>query len=48
MHEDPAATPEEQEQVPERLPESLAAEGAGHEDDELPGDEPPAEPMPDS
>ncbi|HEU6444011.1 MAG TPA: hypothetical protein VFL61_03035 [Gaiellaceae bacterium] len=43
MHEDPAPTPEEQEQVPERLPEAQAAEGAGHEDDELPGDEATAE-----
>ncbi|HEX7254307.1 MAG TPA: hypothetical protein VF236_00095 [Gaiellaceae bacterium] len=39
MHEDPAPTPEEQEQTPELLPESQAAEGPGHEDDDLPGED---------
>ena len=39
VHEDPAPTPEEHEQVPEQLPESQAAEGPGHEDDELPEDD---------
>jgi hypothetical protein len=38
VQEDPAPTPEEQEQAPEQLPESQAAEGAGHEDDDLPGE----------
>lgn len=45
MHEDPAATPDEQEQAPEETPEHQAAEGAGFGDDELPGDDPPAEPI---
>lgn len=39
MQEDPAPTPEEHEQAPEQLPESQAAEGPGHEDDELPEDD---------
>jgi hypothetical protein len=39
VHEDPAPTPEEQEQGPEELPEAQAAEGPGHEDDELPGED---------
>jgi hypothetical protein len=39
VQEDPAPTPEEQEQAPEQLPESQAAEGAGHEDDDLPGED---------
>ncbi len=41
MHEDPAPTPEEQEQATEQLPESQAAEGPGHEDDDLPGEDDP-------
>ncbi|HET8653541.1 MAG TPA: hypothetical protein VFM13_13325 [Gaiellaceae bacterium] len=45
MHEDPAPTPEEHEQAPDRIEESQAAEGPGHEDDELPGDSPPDEPI---
>ena len=45
MRDDPEPTPEEQEQTAEQLPESQAAEGPGHEDDELPGDDPPAEPI---
>jgi hypothetical protein len=39
VHEDPAPTPEEHEQVPEQLPESQAGEGPGHEDDDLPEDD---------
>ena len=39
VHEDPAPTPEEHEQAPEQLPESQAAEGPGHEDDDLPEDD---------
>jgi hypothetical protein len=45
VHEDPAPTPEEHEQAPERLPEAQDAEGAGHGDDDLPGDDPPAAPI---
>jgi hypothetical protein len=48
MQEDPAPTPEEQEQAPEDLPEHQAAEGQGHEDDDMPGDSPPSEPIHDS
>jgi hypothetical protein len=43
--EDPAPTPEEHEQAPEQTSEHQAAEGPGHEDDRLPGDDPPAEPI---
>ena len=39
MNEDPAPTPEEQEEAPEQLPESQAAAGQGHEDDEAPGED---------
>jgi hypothetical protein len=39
VHEDPAPTPEEHEQALEQLPESQAAEGPGHEDDDLPEDD---------
>jgi hypothetical protein len=39
VYEDPAPTPEEQEQGPEELPEAQGAEGPGHEDDELPGED---------
>lgn len=45
MQEDPAPTPEEQEQAPERLPEAQEAAAPGHEDDDLPGDNPPDEPI---
>ena len=45
MHEDPAPTPEEREDAPEQLPESQAAQAPGHEDDKLPGDDPPDEPI---
>ena len=34
--------------MPEQLSDSQAAEGPGHEDDELPGDDPPAEPISES
>ena len=45
VQEDPAPTPEEQERAPEELTENEAASAPGHEDDELPGDEPPADPI---
>jgi hypothetical protein len=45
VHEDPAPTSEEQERAPEELPEHEAASAPGHEDDQLPGDEPPADPI---
>jgi hypothetical protein len=45
VHEDPAPTPEEQERAPEELTEHQEAGGAGHGDDDLPGDDPPAEPI---
>jgi hypothetical protein len=45
MQEDPEATPEEQEQATERLPEAQEAAAPGHEDDDLPGDKPPDEPI---
>jgi hypothetical protein len=40
VHEDPPPTPEEQEQATEQLPESQAAEAPGHDDDDLPEDDP--------
>jgi hypothetical protein len=45
MHEDPAPTPEEQEQAPERLPEQQETGGPGQGDEELPADNPPSEPI---
>jgi hypothetical protein len=45
VHEDPAPTPEEQERATEELPDQQSAEGPGHEDDSLPGDKPPDEPI---
>ena len=45
MHDQPRPTDEEQEQAPERLPEEEAKTGAGFERDELPGDDPPREPI---
>lgn len=48
VQEDPAPTPEEQERAPEELPEHEAASAPGQDDDELPGDEPPADPGNDS
>jgi hypothetical protein len=43
--EDPAATPGEQEQAPTQTEEHQAAEGAGHQDPKLPGEDPPPEPI---
>jgi hypothetical protein len=45
IDEDPAPTPAEHEQAPEQTPEHQAAEGAGHDTDRLPGDDPPPEPI---
>lgn len=44
MHEDPAPTAEEQEQVPAGLQEHQEAEGQGHGDDDMPGGGQPSEP----
>jgi hypothetical protein len=40
MHDQPEATPHEEEQAPERLEEELAKAGQGHEDPEQLEDEP--------
>jgi hypothetical protein len=45
MDEDPVPQREEQEQAPEQQEEHQSAVGPGHEDDRLPGDDPPAEPI---
>jgi len=48
VNEDPAATPEEQEQAPDDLQEHQEAEGQGHGDDEMPGGGPPSDPIDDA
>jgi hypothetical protein len=48
VHEDPAPTPEEQERAPEELPEHESTSAPGREDDDFPGDEPPADPTHDA
>ncbi|HWH05166.1 MAG TPA: hypothetical protein VNT23_01875 [Gaiellaceae bacterium] len=40
MHDNPRATEEEQEQVPERLEEEQSMRGLEHGDPELPADNP--------
>ena len=45
VHEDPAPTPEEQEEAPDHQDEMEGAAAPGQEDDQLPGDDPPAEPI---
>jgi hypothetical protein len=44
VQEDPTPTPEEHE-AQDLTPELQDAEGAGHGDDDLPGDDPPSEPI---
>jgi hypothetical protein len=48
VQEDPAPTPHEQERAPAELPEHEATSAPGQEDDALPGDEPPADPIHDA
>jgi hypothetical protein len=48
VNEDPAPTPEEQERTPELQDELQGGSGPGHENDELPGEDPPAEPITES
>ncbi len=45
MDDDPAPTMDEQERAPDEQEEHQAAQAPGHEDDRLPGDDPPAEPI---
>ena len=45
MHDNPAPTEQEQDDAPDRLSEEQEKSGQGHEDDRLPGDEPPSEPI---
>jgi hypothetical protein len=45
MSDQPAPTEQEQEEAPERQEEEQATPGPGHENPELPGDDPPAAPI---
>ena len=45
MEDQPTPTEEEQERAPREQPEHEAMSGARYEDPELPGDDPPDEPI---